>query len=52
MPGLGRVLLSAIGQRDYAMVQATVVFIAFNFVIVNLIADMLYGFANPRIRYE
>lgn len=52
MPGLGRVLLSAIGQRDYAMVQATVVFIAFNFVIVNIIADMLYGFANPRIRYE
>lgn len=52
MPGLGRVLLSAISQRDYAMVQATVVFIAFNFVIVNLVADMLYGVANPRIRYE
>ena len=52
MPGLGRLLLGAIGQRDYALVQATVVFIAFNFAVVNLIADVLYGVANPRIRYE
>jgi peptide/nickel transport system permease protein len=52
LPGLGRLLLNAISQRDYALVQGTVVFIAFNFVIVNLLADIAYTFANPRIRYE
>jgi len=52
MPGVGRLLLNAISQRDYAVVQATIVFIAFNFVIINLLADLAYAFANPRIRYE
>lgn len=52
MPGVGRLLLNAISQRDYALVQATIVFIAFNFVIINLLADLAYAFANPRIRYE
>jgi peptide/nickel transport system permease protein len=52
LPGLGRLLLSAISQRDYALVQGTVIFIAFNFVLVNLLADIAYTFANPRIRYE
>jgi peptide/nickel transport system permease protein len=52
MPGVGRLLLNAIGQRDYALVQGTILFIAFNFVMVNLIADLAYAAANPRIRYE
>ncbi len=52
LPGIGRMLLNAIQQRDYALVQGTVVFIAFNFVLINLLADILYTFANPRIRYE
>lgn len=51
MPGIGRLLLNAISQRDYALVQGTIVFIAFNFVIVNLFADLAYRAANPRIRY-
>src|SRR3990172_2719993 len=52
MPGVGRLLLNAISQRDYAVVQATIVFIAFNFVIINLLSDLAYAFANPRIRSE
>jgi peptide/nickel transport system permease protein len=52
MPGVGRLLLNAISQRDYALVQGTILFIAFNFVMVNLIADLAYAAANPRIRYE
>lgn len=52
MPGMGRLLLSAISQRDYALAQGTIVFIAIIFVLVNLITDVAYGFVNPRIRYE
>ena len=52
LPGLGRLLLNGISQRDYALVQGSIVFIAFNFVLVNLITDVAYGFADPRIRYD
>ncbi len=52
MPGVGRLLLNAISQRDYALVQGSILFIAFNFVLINLLADLAYTAANPRIRYE
>ncbi|MBI5305217.1 MAG: ABC transporter permease [Chloroflexi bacterium] len=52
LPGVGRLLLNGISQRDYAIVQGAVVFIAFNFVIINLLADLAYAFVNPRIRYD
>lgn len=52
MPGVGRLLLNAINQRDYALVQGTILFIAFNFVMINLIADVAYGAVNPTIRYD
>lgn len=52
MPGMGRLLLYAISQRDYALVQGTIVFIAFIFVLVNLLTDLAYAAVNPRIRYE
>jgi len=52
LPGLGRLLLNGISQRDYAVVQGTIIFIAFNFVVINLLADLAYAFVNPRIRYE
>jgi peptide/nickel transport system permease protein len=52
LPGIGRFLLNGIAQRDYAVVQGTVIFIAFNFVLINLIADLAYAFVNPRIRYD
>ncbi len=50
LPGIGRLVLDAINQRDYALVQGTVLFIAFNFLIVNLIVDLLYAALDPRIR--
>lgn len=52
LPGVGRLLLNGISQRDYAVVQGTVVFIAFNFVLINLLADLAYAWVNPRIRYD
>lgn len=50
--GIGSYLINAINQRDYAAVQSTVFVIAFMFVIINLIVDLLYGVVDPRIRYE
>ncbi|WP_273689820.1 ABC transporter permease [Ketogulonicigenium vulgare] len=52
LPGLGRVVLEAIGQRDYAMVQGSILFIALNFLVVNLLVDLLYVALDPRIRLE
>lgn len=52
MPGMGRLLLNAISQRDYALAQGTVVFIAILFVLVNLLTDIAYAIVNPRIRYD
>ncbi|TIX36573.1 MAG: ABC transporter permease, partial [Mesorhizobium sp.] len=50
LPGLGRLVLDAILQRDYALVQGCVLFIAFNFMIVNLLVDLAYAALDPRIR--
>jgi peptide/nickel transport system permease protein len=50
LPGIGRLVLDAINQRDYALVQGTVLFIAFNFLIVNLLVDLAYAALDPRIR--
>jgi peptide/nickel transport system permease protein len=52
IPGLGRLLLNAIQQRDYALIQGSIVFVATMFVMVNLLADLAYAAADPRIRYE
>ena len=50
LPGLGRLVLWAIYQRDYPTVQGTVLFIAVMFALVNLIVDVLYAYLDPRIR--
>ncbi|MGQ9622030.1 MAG: ABC transporter permease [Candidatus Caldatribacteriaceae bacterium] len=50
-PGLGRYTVDAVYARDYPAIQGSVLFIAFIFVVVNLITDILYAFINPRIRY-
>jgi peptide/nickel transport system permease protein len=52
LPGVGRLLLDAIGQRDYAVVQGTILLIALSFVLVNLLTDLAYAWVNPRIHYE
>ena len=49
-PGLGLTLLDAITERDYPVVQGTVLVIAVMYVVVNLLVDLSYGFVDPRIR--
>lgn len=51
LPGLGRLVYNAISQRDYALVQGIALFVAFNFVVINLIADLIYAAVDPRISY-
>jgi peptide/nickel transport system permease protein len=50
IPGLGRLFLSAIYQRDFPLVQGGVIFIAVAFSLTNFIADILYAVVNPKIR--
>jgi peptide/nickel transport system permease protein len=50
-PGIGKLLLNAVYQRDYPMVQGVILVIATLFVLINLIVDVLYAYLNPRIRY-
>jgi peptide/nickel transport system permease protein len=51
-PGVGRVLVTAIGARDYPMIQAGVLFVSIIFVFTNLAVDLLYGLIDPRVRYQ
>ena len=50
LPGLGRLLLTGILKQDYAVVQSTVLFVAFAFVIVNLLVDLTYRGLDPRAK--
>jgi peptide/nickel transport system permease protein len=50
IPGIGRLALDAVNQRDYPLVQGTVLFIASAFVFMNLLTDIIYGLVDPRIR--
>lgn len=50
IPGIGRLALDAVNQRDYPLVQGTVLFIASAFVLMNLLTDIIYGLVDPRIR--
>ncbi len=50
LPGLGKLLLDAINQRDYPIVQGVTIIISFWVVLVNLAIDLSYGFLDPRIR--
>ena len=52
LPGLGRLTLDAISQRDYALVEGAVLFVAFNFLVVNLLVDLAYVALDPRIRLD
>ena len=52
LPGLGQMTLTGINQRDYPVVQGCVLFIAFIYVLVNLVTDLLYAYIDPRISYD
>lgn len=51
-PGIGTQIVTAIGNRDFPVVQAGILLIAITFVFVNLAVDLLYGLVDPRIRYD
>jgi peptide/nickel transport system permease protein len=52
IPGLGRLVISAILRRDYPVVQGVVLVTAAAYVLINLAVDVVYAFIDPRIRYD
>lgn len=52
LPGIGRLMVDGIFQRDYPVVQGSMLLVATTFVLVNLLTDIAYAFFDPRIRYE
>src|SRR6478735_5239557 len=51
-PGLGRLLVDAVDMRDYPVIQALVLLFSLEFILINLVVDVLYGLINPAIRYR
>ncbi len=52
MPGLGRLLVEAVGRRDYPLIQGVILVTSLTFVLANLVVDIIYVIIDPRIRYE
>ena len=51
IPGMGRLIVDAVSNRDYPLIQGSLLLIAVSYVIVNLIIDLSYLYFDPRIRY-
>ena len=51
IPGVGQLIVGAVSNRDYPLIQATMLLIAVSYVIVNLLIDLTYLYFDPRIRY-
>lgn len=51
-PGLGKLILNALSQRDYTLLQGLIVVYTLLVVLVNLITDLTYGFLDPRVQYR
>ena len=52
IPGMGRLLIEAIIQRDYPVIQGLILLFSFTYVFINLIVDILYTAVDPRISHE
>ena len=52
IPGMGQLMVNSIGRRDYYVIQAIVLVVACINVLVNLMVDLLYGLADPRVRLQ
>jgi len=52
IPGLGRLMVDSIFQRDYPVIQGCLLFVALSYVVVNLIVDLLYPLFDPRVVAE
>ena len=51
-PGLGKLLIGALNQRDYPMLQGMMVIYTLIVVLVNLLTDLAYGFVDPRVKLQ
>jgi len=51
-PGVGMLLVDAVIMRDYPVIQGLILLFSFEFILINLIVDVLYGMINPTIRYK
>jgi glutathione transport system permease protein len=51
-PGLGKLLIDSVSYRDYPIIQTEMLLFALEFILINLVVDLLYGILNPQIRYE
>lgn len=52
LPGMGRLLITAVQRRDYPVIQGIVIWISFAYILINLIVDLLYAKINPKITYS
>ena len=52
MPGIGRELITALGKRDFPIIQGLILFFAAVFVVSSIIVDLSYAFLNPKIEYS
>ena len=51
-PGLGKLIVGALNQRDYTMLQGMMVIYTLIVVVVNLLTDLTYGLIDPRVQYK
>lgn len=51
-PGIGRLLIDSVSARDYPVIQALVLLLSLEFILINLVVDVLYALINPTIRYR
>lgn len=51
-PGMGSLLVEAVRMRDYPVIQGLILLFSFEFIVINLVVDLLYGLINPTIRYK
>jgi len=52
LPGLGRLTILSISQRDYPVIQAIILFVGSGFIVINLMVDLVYSYIDPRIKYD
>ena len=52
LPGVGTLMLKAINQRDYPVIQGIILVLGLFVMLINLLVDLLYAWLNPRIRYQ
>ena len=50
--GIGSFLVDSVSRRDYPAIQSTVLVLAFSFVVVNTVVDIIYGLVDPRVKYK